>query len=80
MVLRVRRIVGQLQAIERMLVDERECSDVLMQIVAARRALKALAEKLIHSHVRHCIEEAGSREESRKKLGELLTVLERYVG
>ena len=39
MVLRVRRIVGQLQAIERMLVDERECSDVLMQIVAARRAL-----------------------------------------
>ena len=79
MTLRVRRIIGQLQAVERMLSEDRDCGDILMQIVSSRKALKALAEKLIHSHSRHCIEGAQSREESRQKLRELLTVLERYV-
>lgn len=79
MTLRVRRIVGQLQAVERMLAEERECGDILMQIVSSRKALKSLAEKLIHSHTRHCIEGAQSREEGKQKLRELLTVLERYV-
>lgn len=79
MTLRVRRIVGQLQAVERMLAEERECGDILMQIVSSRKALKSLAEKLIHSHTRHCIEGAQSREEGKQKLSELLTVLERYV-
>jgi DNA-binding FrmR family transcriptional regulator len=41
--------------------------------------LKALAEKLIHSHMETCIEGATSTGEARRKLRELLTVLERYL-
>ena len=78
-IVRVRKIVGQLGAIERMFNEDRDCPEILMQIVAARRALKSLAEKLIHSHVHHCIEEAQTVGESQKKLRELLSVLERYV-
>ena len=78
-IVRVRKIVGQLGAVERMLEQDRDCTEILTQIVSARRGLKSLAEKLIHSHVHHCIEGAHSPAESRKKLAELLTVLERYV-
>lgn len=77
--LRVRKIVGQLNSIERMLEADRDCSEILTQLVSARRGLKALAEKIIHSHAHHCIEEAKSPAESKKKLHELLVVLERYV-
>lgn len=76
---RVRRIVGQLNAVERMLKENRGCSEVLMQIVAARKALKSLAEMLIHSHLEHCIEHANSPAEGRKHLQELLSVLKRYA-
>ena len=77
--IRVRKIVGQLNAIEQMLGDDRDCPEILMQLVSARKGLKALAEKLIHSHTSHCIEGAHSPAEGKKKMRELLSVLERYV-
>jgi len=77
--LRVRRIVGQMNAIERMLEADRDCAEILMQLVSARKAIKSLSENLIHSHMRHCIEHAHSPAEGRKHLQELLVVLERYV-
>ena len=77
--LRARRIVGQMNAIERMLEEDRDCSEILMQLVSARKAIKSLAETLIHSHMQHCIEHAHSPAEGQKQLQELLVVLERYV-
>ena len=77
--LRVRRIVGQLNAIERMLEEDRECSEILMQLVSARKALKSLAETLIHSHLSHCIESARTEVEGKKQLHDLLAILRRYV-
>jgi DNA-binding FrmR family transcriptional regulator len=78
-VIRVRKIVGQLKAVERMIDQDHDCAEILLQIVSARRGLKSLAEKLIHSHTHHCIEEARTPAEGRRKLRDLLTVLERYV-
>lgn len=78
-VIRARKIAGQLRAIERMLEHDQDCVEILTQIVSARRGLKSLAEKLIHSHVRHCVEKAQNPAEGKRKLRELLTVLERYV-
>ncbi len=76
---RLRRIVGQLNGIERMLEADRDCADVLMQLVSARKALKSLSERVVNIHMHQCIEEADSLEEGRRRLRELLTVLERYV-
>ena len=56
----MRKVAGQLNAIERMLAEDRDCTDILTQIVSARRGLKSLGEKLIHSHMHHCIEAADS--------------------
>src|SRR4030095_9257930 len=79
LVTRVRKVVGQLNAVERMLLEDRDWSQVLTPLVSARKGIKSLAEKLIHSHAHHCIEHAASPAEGRRKLRELLTVLERYV-
>ena len=76
---RLRKITGKLNAVEKMLGREYNCPDVLMQLVSARRAIKALSEKLIHSHMEHCIEQASSPADARRKLRDLLGVLERYV-
>jgi DNA-binding FrmR family transcriptional regulator len=77
--LRLRKIVGQLNGIDRMLVNDRDCADLLTQLVSARRAIKALSEKLIESHLRYCIEGASNAADGKRKLSELLTVLQRYV-
>jgi DNA-binding FrmR family transcriptional regulator len=79
LLMRLRKISGQLGAIERMVEQDRDCPEVLMQVVSARKALKSFAQVVIHQHAHQCIEEAADPKESRRKLHELLTVLERYV-
>ena len=49
---RVRRIRGQVEAIERALDQEAECSDVLHNISACRGALDALMAEVIEGHIR----------------------------
>jgi len=77
--LRLRKIAGQITAIERMIGEDRDCPDVLTQVVSARKALKSFAEIVIHDHLHHCIEGASSAKESQRKLKELLTILQRFV-
>jgi DNA-binding FrmR family transcriptional regulator len=77
--LRLRKIVGQLNGVEKMMEADRDCAEILTQLVSARRAIKSLSEKLIHSHLQHCIEEVSDPKEAKRSLRDLLTVLERYV-
>ena len=79
LIARLRKIRGQVQAIEGMLEAGTDCPEVLMQVVSARRALKSFGDVLINSHLHECIEHAASPAESRRKLRTFLTVLERYV-
>ena len=78
LVVRLRRIKGQIEGIEKMIDANADSSDVLMQVVAARQALKSFSEKVIEVQMRACIESA-SPSESRHNLRSLLTVLERYA-
>jgi len=79
LVVRLRKIKGQIEGIEKMVEADTDCSDVLMQVVSARRALKSFSEKVIESHMRACIEGAATPSEGRHSLRSLLTVLERYA-
>lgn len=77
--MRLRKIAGQIGAIERMIEEDCDCPDVLTQVVSVRKALKSFAEVVIHQHAHECIEGATDPKEGRRKLRELLSVLERYV-
>ena len=79
LVVRLRKIRGQLQAIEKMVEADTDCAEVLIQVMAARRALKSFGDQLVQSHLHDCIEHAETQAESRRKLRTFLTVLERYV-
>jgi DNA-binding FrmR family transcriptional regulator len=79
LIVRLRRIKGQIEGIEKMVEADTDCSDVLMQVVSARRALKSFSEEMIQSHMNECIEGAASQSEGRRELRSLLAVLKRYA-
>ena len=79
LVVRLRRIKGQIEALEKMMEADAECSDVLMQVVSARRALKSFSEEMIEAHLHDCIGNVASRSEGGRELRSLLTVLKRYA-
>jgi DNA-binding FrmR family transcriptional regulator len=81
LVKRLHRIEGQVRGIERMVVDERYCIDVLTQIAAVNTALESLAVKLLEDHVRHCVTDAlasGDAEAAAAKGEELLAAVQRF--
>ncbi len=53
---RLRRVSGQVDGIERMLGEGRDCRDVLTQLAAARRALDQASFQLVAAGLTYCIE------------------------
>ena len=52
---RLRRVEGQIRGIQQMLVDGRECRDVVTQISAASKALDQAGFKLVASGLTYCL-------------------------
>jgi len=49
---RIRRIIGQLHAIEKALNEERDCTYVLQTIAASRGAIDSLMAEILQGHIR----------------------------
>jgi DNA-binding FrmR family transcriptional regulator len=52
LILRAKRIQGQVDALVRALTEERDCSDVLQLMSAARGAMNSLMAELLEGHIR----------------------------
>ena len=52
---RLRRIEGQVRGIQAMLLERRDCGDVVTQIAAANKALEQVGFKLVASGLTYCI-------------------------
>jgi DNA-binding FrmR family transcriptional regulator len=59
---RLRRAGGQVEAIERMLAEGRECRDVVIQISAATKALEQASFKLLAAGLTYCVERPDEAE------------------
>jgi len=81
LVLRVRRIRGQIEALERALNEESECSDVLQLITAARGALNGLMAELVEDHVRFHVLDPKQKPTSEQALAadELVDIIRAYL-
>ena len=77
---RVRRIRGQVDAIERTLEEEGECEDVLQLVASCRGALNGLMAVLIEGHLRFHVlpPELKSSAEQLEAADELIAVVKRY--
>ena len=52
LILRAKRIQGQVDALVRALTEERDCSDVLQLMSATRGAMNSLMAELLEGHIR----------------------------
>ena len=80
---RLSRIEGQVRGIARMIEDERYCIDILTQIRAAQAALRKVEGEVLKDHMTHCVEHAiasGDKADQRRKLAELLALLDQRPG
>ncbi len=55
---RLKKIIGQVQAIDRMIDEDVPCEDVLSQLNAAKSALNKCGQVVLEGHINHCIKDA----------------------
>jgi len=81
LVARVRRIKGQVEAIERALDAEVGCSNVLQLIASVRGAMNGLMAEVMEDHIRlHVVDPAREADPDRAKgAGELIDVVRTYL-
>ncbi len=78
---RLKRIVGQVAGVRRMVEEDRYCVDVLLQVAAAEAALDRVGHLVLRSHIETCVSsafETGNRRERDRKLEELLEVFSKF--
>jgi DNA-binding FrmR family transcriptional regulator len=76
---RVRRVRGQVEAVERALQEEQGCAAVLHLIVAARGALNSLMTEVIEDHIRLHLVDAGKDTARTRGAEELIEAVQAYL-
>ncbi|MBN9218526.1 MAG: metal/formaldehyde-sensitive transcriptional repressor [Mesorhizobium sp.] len=77
---RVRRIRGQMDAVERALQDEKGCADVLQLIAGVRGAINGLMAEVVEDHILlHVADGDLAQEERNEGAAELIDVVRAYL-
>jgi DNA-binding FrmR family transcriptional regulator len=81
LVLRAKRIQGQVEALVRALEEERQCSEVLQVMSAARGAMNSLMAELLEGHIRNHVLNGKQRPTSRQVLAadEVIDMVKSYL-
>ena len=52
---RLARAIGHLEKVKRMVEDDCDCAEVLIQIAAVRAAIENTGKVILQDHIQHCI-------------------------
>ncbi|MED5220662.1 MAG: metal-sensitive transcriptional regulator [Actinomycetota bacterium] len=79
--LRLRRIEGQVRGLQRLVDEDTWCIDVLTQISSVTKALQGVGVGLLDDHIRHCVraavQEGGSEGDDR--IEEVVLAIQRLL-
>ena len=75
---RLKKIVGQVQAIDRMVDEDVPCEDVLAQINAAKSALHRCGQVVLEGHIKHCVRDGIEHGDADKTIESFTKAVERF--
>ena len=76
---RLARIEGHVHSIKKMVDEDRDCSEVLIQIAAVRKALDNTAKVILKDHLEHCILHAIEKGDGSKSLQDFEAAIDQYL-
>jgi DNA-binding FrmR family transcriptional regulator len=75
---RIRKIIGQLNAIDKMVDEDVPCEDVLIQINAAKGALHKVGQVVLEGHLNHCVRDGIEHGDAEKTIAEFAKAIEHF--
>lgn len=75
---RLSRAIGHLESVKQMVINDGDCSKVLIQLSAVQSALKNTSKVILKDHIDHCIVEA-IKENDDETIEELKKAIDRII-
>jgi DNA-binding FrmR family transcriptional regulator len=82
LLIRLKKIEGQVKGIQRMINEDKYCVDILTQVVAVRGALRKVGLNILDDHIHGCVQKVikGKDEKGNKEIiDELMGVLAKFA-
>ena len=78
---RIKRIIGQLEGVQKMIEERRYCIDILNQTKAISSAVHSLETSLLEKHLNHCLVDAmtTSKHQQQEKIREVLELFRKRL-
>ena len=76
---RLRKIIGQVQAIDRMIDEDIPCEDILSQINADQSALHRARAGSAQGHIQHCVRDGIEHGDADETISKFTKAVERFA-
>ena len=76
---RLKRIIGQVQAIDRMIDEDVPCEDVLAQMNADKSGLHKAGQVVLEGHIKHCVRDGIENGDADKTIESFTKAVERFA-
>lgn len=73
---RLKRVDGQIKAIDRMIEQDVPCEDIIIQINAAKTALHKIGQVVLEGHLNHCVKDGIEHGDAEKTIADFAKALE----
>jgi len=77
--IRLRRIEGQVRGVQRMIENEDDCSEIMNQIAAIKSAVNQVGLLVFENHARECIARSLQEENSEQSFDEIVKMMGRFI-
>ena len=76
---RLRRIEGQVKGIQKMVEEDKSCTEILTQVAAVRAAINKAGGLILEKHSRTCLENAVTSDNREQALKELTRTMQSFM-
>ena len=75
---RLKKIIGQVNAIDKMVDEDIPCEDILVQINAAKSALHKVGQVVLEGHLNHCVRDGIDHGVADRTIAEFARAIEHF--
>lgn len=79
LLMRLRRMEGQVRGVQKMIEEGRYCVDIVTQLQAISAAADKVAQQVLEGHIRGCVTDAIKEQRGDEAITELMTVLSKAI-
>ena len=75
---RLKKIAGQINAIDRMIDEDVPCEDIIVQINAVKSAIHKVGQIVMEGHIQHCVRDGIEHGDADKTIAEFTKVIDQF--